>query len=81
MELHNRLANEAANYDSGNYGGGVPQVASASIGLGPYGGFQSGQISPVSLTFLTELSHKKWQYKNCPVNMLHFAHNQIPVFL
>lgn len=53
MEFHNRLANEAANYGGGNYGGGsygggVPQVASASIGLGPYGGFQSGQISPAS---------------------------------
>lgn len=54
MELHNRLANEAANYGNyggGSYGDGIPQVASASIGLGPYGGFQSGQISPVSLTF------------------------------
>jgi len=51
MELHNRLASEAA-YGGGNYGNGVPQVASASIGLGPYGGFQTGQISPVSLTFL-----------------------------
>lgn len=50
MELHNRLANEASNY--GNYGGGEPQIATASIGFGPYGGFQSGQISPVSLTFL-----------------------------
>ncbi|XP_018058848.1 PREDICTED: mucin-5AC-like isoform X1 [Atta colombica] len=48
MELHNRLANEAANYDGKHYGGGIPQVASASIGLGPYGGFQSGQISPAS---------------------------------
>lgn len=43
MEFHNRLASEAANY------GGTPQVASASIGLGPNGGFQAGQISPVSL--------------------------------
>lgn len=43
MEFHNRLANEAASY------GGEPQVASASINLGPRGGFQSGQISPVSL--------------------------------
>lgn len=57
MELHNRLANEAANY--GNYGDGIPQVASASIGLGPYGGFQSGQISPVSLTFFYKLSAQK----------------------
>jgi len=48
MELHNRLANEAANYGGGNYGGGVPQVASASIGISPYGGFQSGQISPAA---------------------------------
>lgn len=79
MDFQNRLANEIPNY--GNYGGGVPQVASASIGLGPYGGFQSGQISPVSLTFLYELlQHDKWQYRNCPVNMLHFAHNQIAVF-
>jgi len=53
MELHNRLANEAANYDGKHYGGGIPQVASASIGLGPYGGFQSGQISPVSFTFFS----------------------------
>lgn len=68
MELHNRLANEAANY-GGNYGGGEPQIASASIGLSPYGGFQSGQISPVSLTFLHELllHKKKRQYGNCPV--------------
>lgn len=48
MEAHNRLANEAANYGGGSYGGGVPQVASASIGLGPDGGYQMGQISPVS---------------------------------
>lgn len=47
MEAHNRLANEAANY-GGGYGGGGPQVASASIGLGPDGGYQIGQISPVS---------------------------------
>lgn len=46
MDFHNRLANEIPSY--GNYGGGIPQVASANIGLGPYGGFQSGQISPVS---------------------------------
>ncbi|XP_011882222.1 PREDICTED: mucin-1-like isoform X1 [Vollenhovia emeryi] len=46
MDFHNRLANEAANY--GNYGGGTPQISSASIGLGPYGGFQSGQISPAA---------------------------------
>jgi len=76
MDLHNRLANEIPSY--GNYGGGVPQVASANIGLGPYGGFQSGQISPVSFHKL--LQHKQWQYRNCPVNMLHFAHNQIAVF-
>lgn len=50
MELHNRLANEAS-YGGGSYGGGVPQVASASIGLGPGGGYQMGQISPVSLYF------------------------------
>lgn len=44
---------------AGNYGGGQPQVASASIGLGPYGGFQTGQISPVSLTFLSDLLQHK----------------------
>jgi hypothetical protein len=48
MDLHNRLANDAANYGGGSYGGGVPQVASASIGLGPGGGFQAGQISPAA---------------------------------
>ncbi|KAL6434286.1 hypothetical protein ACFW04_006013 [Cataglyphis niger] len=48
MEAHNRLANEAANYGGGGYGGGGPQVASASIGLGPDGGYQIGQISPVA---------------------------------
>lgn len=53
MDFHNRLASEAANYGGSNYGG-TPQVASASIGLGPNGGFQAGQISPVSLTFLIE---------------------------
>jgi len=42
MEFHNRLASEAANYDGA-------QLASASIGVGPNGGFQTGQISPVSL--------------------------------
>ncbi|XP_014482106.1 PREDICTED: uncharacterized protein PB18E9.04c-like isoform X1 [Dinoponera quadriceps] len=42
MEFHNRLASEAANY------GGTPQVASASIGLGPKGGFQAGHISPAA---------------------------------
>jgi len=42
MEFHNRLASEAANYDGA-------QLASASIGIGPRGGFQAGQISPVSL--------------------------------
>lgn len=49
MEAHNRLANEAANYGGGSYGGGAPQVSSASIGLGPGGGYQTGFISPVSL--------------------------------
>lgn len=51
MDFHNRLANEAASY------GGQPQVASASIGIGPGGGYQSGYISPVSrcLMFLDEL--------------------------
>lgn len=74
MELHNRLANEAANYGGGNYGpgnygggnyggGGVPQVASASIGLGPYGGFQSGQISPVSFFFLMSFRTKNGNTK------------------
>jgi hypothetical protein len=50
MDFHNRLANEASNYDGGNYGGSggnAPQFSSASIGLGPYGGYQSGQISPI----------------------------------
>ncbi|EFN69135.1 hypothetical protein EAG_14393 [Camponotus floridanus] len=46
MEAHNRLANEAASYGGGSYGGGVPQISSASIGLGPGGGFQTGLISP-----------------------------------
>lgn len=49
MEFHNRLLNEAAK------SGGQPQVASASIGLGPGGGFQTGQISPVSITLLNEI--------------------------
>ncbi|XP_029661708.1 spidroin-2-like isoform X2 [Formica exsecta] len=47
MEAHNRLANEAANYGGGSYGGGAPQVSSASIGLGPGGGYQTGFINPV----------------------------------
>ncbi|XP_011349617.1 mucin-5AC isoform X2 [Ooceraea biroi] len=41
MEFHNRLASEAANYDGA-------QLASASIGVGPTGGFQAGQISPAA---------------------------------
>ncbi|KAH0952466.1 hypothetical protein HN011_012442 [Eciton burchellii] len=41
MEFHNRLASEAANYDGA-------QLASASIGIGPRGGFQAGQISPAA---------------------------------
>lgn len=49
MDFHNRLANEAANYDGA-------QLASASIGLGPNGGFQAGQISPVSFSFLDKSS-------------------------
>lgn len=62
MELHNRLANEASNYGGGSYGGGSyggdggygPQIASASIGLGPRGGFQSGIINPVSHIFFAQ---------------------------
>lgn len=58
MDFHNRLANEAANYGGSGYGGSsygdTPQVASASIGIGPQGGYQMGQISPVSLTLLVE---------------------------
>jgi len=58
MEAHNRLANEAASYGGGSYGGGVPQIASASIGLGPGGGFQSGLISPVSPLHFCRISYK-----------------------
>lgn len=61
MEAHNRLANEAASYGGGSYGGGVPQIASASIGLGPGGGFQSGLISPVSPLHFCRISYK-WNF-------------------
>lgn len=45
MDYHNRMINEGGPY----YGGGRPQTAISSVAIGPHGGFQRGEISPVSI--------------------------------
>lgn len=43
-------SSSSSSSSDGNYGNHAPAVAASSVGLGPDGGYQVGQISPVSFS-------------------------------